>query len=315
TDPRNKQDLFFWDQDAKFSGDLDLFRSLMPWIELREVTADLVELKPNSSTNLNVHNRNRRGTNDVFALWLKNAGLGGHCMDSSPQYSGTFGLAPNDLPAEGPDGRYLQLDDQMLSACSQLILFPTAAYRQIVVAHEIGHNLSLRHPVKLLGFQSVSYSSNFSQLATLQPGKYTYDPSPNREFFTWLGDYYYPIPNMTDLRQADQVAPKVGVLGSIEQVGLGTGYFSDLGPPRRSIYNHVLVDPPNATISGQTVMAVLPSVFNDQGGSLKVNLMNWSPYLDAQYQTTGSYSLRICPVTGDCADDPHKICTKPTCLF
>jgi len=315
TDPRNKQDLFFWDQDAKFSGDLDLFRSLMPWIELREVTADLVELASGTSDQLDIHNRNRRGTNTGYSLWLKNFDLGGQCLASPPKYSGTLGHAPDAPPAEGPDGRYIQLDDQMLSACSQLISFPTAVYRQIVVAHEIGHNLSLRHPRNLLGFQSVSYASNFSQLATLQPGKYTYDPSPNAEFFTWLGEYYYPIPNMPDLRPADQVAPKVGVLGSITDIGLGVGYFSDLGPPRRSIYNHRIVDPSNATVSGQTAMVILPTVFNDLSGSLKVNLMNWSPYLDAQYQTTGSYSLRICPATGDCADDPRKICTKATCLF
>jgi hypothetical protein len=151
------------------------------------------------------------------------------------------------------------------------------------------------------GYTAINYSSNFPLVAGVPLDKYTYDPSPNTELYTWLKDYYYPRPGMPDIRKAEKVEPGVGVLGGVTSFGVGNAYFTNLADPRRSVYQHTLTPP----ISAQNVMVVNQSLFNADASGTRANVMNWSPRLESTYHSTAAYSFR--------PDDKQRVCVKSAC--
>ena len=279
TDPVRKLDLFFWDHDGLFAGDLAFFRSQFPFIELREVDGrmgiDYTELSTPLLQRVSRINSNSSSTVNTFPLLFVNRPL------LSNNRSRELGHAPDGPPANGPDGRAIRLDNVNINAYGSSYQFPLSDWRQILVAHEIGHNLGLRHPNELRGFVSAPYIPNFNVLSMLPTDKYTFEPLLNHEFYTWLKDYYDSTAGTT--RVAEKVVANAGVLGGNADVAEAGAFFTRFVAPQQSLYRHIV----NNSITLRLVLQVLTAPLNGP----KFNLMNWTPRVDPSFRSTGAYSF------------------------
>lgn len=292
TDPVRKLDLFFWDHDGLFAGDLAFFRSQFPFIELREVDGRMgIRYRegpnPLEPTVTRINSNSSSGV-VTYPLLLVNRTL----VDNSPGGNKILGHAPDGPPANGPDKRAIRLDHVNINLYGSSNQFPRSDWRQILVAHEIGHNLGLRHPIELRGFVNLPYITNFSVLSTLPLNKYTYDPLINREFYTWLKDYHDSSAGLT--RRAEGVASGVGQLGGNKITQEGAAFFTVFAAPQRSLYWHLVKNP----FAFASSLVVLTAPFN---GS-KANLMNWTPRLDPPFRSTSAFSFS--------GNDIRLVCVK-----
>lgn len=295
TDPIRKLDLFFWDFDHLFQGDLTYFRSQFPFIDLWEVDERMglrILDHPLHSAVVSRININSTSSNSVYPLLLVNADLKAVCAGPRAR-GGILGHAPDDPPASGPDGRAIRLDDSNLSLCASLFHFPVNDWRQILIAHEIGHNLGRRHPTESRGFRAVDYLADFSRLSALPINQYSYEAPQTRDFYAWLQNYNdSSAGGPTILRIADRAQAGLGVLGGVSISLMDGPYFSHFSPPQRGLYRHLTSTP----LSSMTVLVVQVSLLN---GAL-ANVMNWTPRLDAPFHSIAAYSFSSSDVTSAC---------------
>ena len=133
TDPVRKLDLFFWDADGLFSGDLAFFRNQFPFIILREVDGRMgIQRSRRGSVDVVSRiNPNSTSRREVFPLLLVN-GILGDCTPVGGRFNAILGHAPDEPPARGPDGRAIQLDDVNLNRCAAFFNFPQSDWRQVL---------------------------------------------------------------------------------------------------------------------------------------------------------------------------------------
>ncbi|QOY87370.1 hypothetical protein [Paludibaculum fermentans] len=304
TDPARKRDLFVYDYSGLFAGDLQFFRGQFPDIELREVDQQTAELDDDAAPiEIKRLNVNSLSSIDVFPLLLLNASLPGNCDPSHGPIDAELGHAPDEPAATGPDSRAIMLDNAKIVECGQQLGFPLADWRQILVAHEIGHNLNLRHPTQLRGFAPVAYTNNPLLLQALPLDKYTYDHSPSSEIFTWLMEYNYSAPaqGLSSLWRLERVYPGLGVLGSVKSVTVSSPYYTNSGAPQRSLRKIEFEN----EITAQNVLVVLSWLWNAGPSGALANVMNWTPRFDPQYQSVSAYSFSD--------TDKQTACTKKVC--
>ena len=299
TDPMSVLDLFIWDYNGLFHNDLALFTTQYPFISLREVSdATSAQLDNNPPAQYSLAKRLNKNSSSaylVFPLLLTNFNLGGNCDPSLGPVSATLARAPgNPRPGDkgyGPDGRDIQIDDSNLNLCATNLQFPQSAWREILISHEIGHNLGLSHPTQYRTHESILFSSNFSLLQGLSIDKYAADPTPaaqtpNNQFYTTLRDYYYPLAGQGDVRMAERVNPGAGQLAT-NPFGLCGSFFTNLSHPRQSIHCHQVQN----SLTTTPLIVVETSLFNDPPTNSTVNVMNWTPRLDSSYHSTSAWSF------------------------
>ena len=300
TDPVNVKDLFFYDQSDSFTSSLlrqpadiqdPLIAQLLPFVRLHPLSAELVRFVDPGHIKPNSPNRTAGPVgSDTFPLYLVDAPLGGNC--TPPTFSAVLGHAPDGPPANAPDGRPISLDNAMMNACAPAYNYSLGEYRQILITHEIGHNLSLRHPTQNVTYQNVSFvRRDISPLVLLGENRYTYGGSPATEVYTWFMDYMATVNGQMGLQVAEKFAPGLGLFGDNPTVSLATPLtplfsmvFSD-SPfgQRKSVFANKCKTP----VTSQALAIRLTCEFTD---ATHVNLMNWTPRWD--FSTLGAYRFK-----------------------
>lgn len=298
TDPVRKLDLFFWDHDSLFREDLAYFRGQFPSIELREVDERMgldYEADPDHGARVSKINVNSTSPRSAYPLLLINKFLGAVC--AGPRATGgVLGHAPDFPPANGPDGRAIRLDNPGLNSCADLFHFPRSDWRQILVAHEIGHNLGRRHPAAIWTYAALPYIGDFANLATLPVDKYTFQAPLSGQFYIWLRDYLDASVGAPGIRRvAEKAVFDVGALAGLTLTRRDGPYFSNLAA-QKGLYRHLTAP---ALPAAPSWMQILTAPMN----GLQSNVMNWTPRVDPPFHSTNAYSFS--------ANDVKTVCVKP----
>ena len=162
TDPRNRQDVFYWDSSTAaqcgptgvpvpcFTNALNaiLKPETQSFVEYRPVDGILARAfnpaLPELGTNVLNSNGVPGWTGRGYALVYVNASLGANC-GGAPPTGGPVG----DAETFQNDGRPVKIDLAQIGACGALKLFPADVYLARTLAHETGHKYGLGHPLRL----------------------------------------------------------------------------------------------------------------------------------------------------------------------
>jgi hypothetical protein len=271
TDPRDTLDLFVWDHDDSFHLYLGYFRSQVSgFMSVREVGSGTSGLDMDG--NAKVLNLNRvSGTGvDTYPVLLRNESLGGTCVDANSVY--TFGEVENfrDMRPFGPDGRRIVIDSAAIQSCASPTMYsfpPELLYSQ-VIAHEMGHQLGLKHPMNTRTYRSLSDPTNETQQESIASGEYAFAPSPVQALYLWLKSYSYDHP-FASFIAAEIPSSREGALVASEIVSLPMRLFPSTVAPDLSMYA-VLID---TDIDTDDVVYVQ---IDDRTVSGLLNVMNWT---------------------------------------
>jgi len=305
TDPW-KQDVFIWNQ-AELPITIETLVNARPNITYHFLPASGVKLSDGEDFENGVQktNRNTQFQTKAFPIVLAAKSLGGNC---APGTNPTVVLAsaPEKDSKRGPNGKPTHFDTTQVPICAARFQFSLNAFWAQLVAHEIGHNFDLSHPGRSAPYDAASYPI----YSLLPVDKYTRDPQAGTMYFyIWLEDYLYSIAGGGDLRHRAE-RPYVGIhdlSGEYQKITIQSP--EAYRPPGldRAIYAVTTAVPlPNLPVDQATSRIwVETSLFNSVPGTggapmQTVNLMNWSPRLELQYQNYGSWTFSDHDLAGLC---------------